>query len=156
MIAEALLAVGSAGAAVAAWQVAPAAIRRFAPGHGLHRYAMSPSQLRAELAEQDREMNGLVCAMSTVSNERDDAVRSAVAWEEAAHQAADRIGELAEEAREVKQLRETVTGLRAELANAYPIRPLLADRAEEETLPHGIPKVTGAPFATTNPGRVRA
>lgn len=150
MIAYALLAGGSAAALAVTLQLAPAAVRRFAPvGRGLHRYGMSRAQLR-------RENSQLMCALTTVSGDRDDAVRSALAWQEAAHQAADRIGELAEEAREVKQLRETVTGLRAELANAHPIRPLLADRSEEETLPHGIPKVTGTRFATTDPGRVRA
>lgn len=157
MILNALVAGGSAGALVLVWQAAPAVIQRLTPaGSGLHRYAMTPAQLRAELARSDRENDELTCALSTVSNERDRAVRVAWTWRHTAHKAADRIDELAEQARDVKQLRESNRALRAELANVRTIRPLLTDRAKEDTLPHGIPVITGAPYATTDLGRIRA
>ncbi|NUR04360.1 MAG: hypothetical protein HOY79_50005 [Streptomyces sp.] len=147
MIASALLAGGSASALIVAWQVAPAVVQRLAPGSGLHRYAMSPADLRRENAH-------LMCALTKVSGDRDNAVRSALEWQEAANLAATRIDELTAEASEVKQLREANTGLRAELANARPIRPLLADRAEEDTLPHGIAIAAGSALA--DPGRIDA
>lgn len=157
MIAYALLAAGSAAALVLAWQAAPLIVGRLAPaGSGLHRYATTPGRLRAELADLDREMNDLVCALTTVSNDRDRAVRTAWAWRHAAHRAKDRIAELEEQAREAQQLRESNRSLRAHLANATKVSQAATFGDDDPTVPHGIPVVTSAPYASTDPGRIRA
>ncbi|MGC9540211.1 hypothetical protein [Streptomyces sp. UG1] len=157
MIAYAIVAGGSAGALVLAWQAAPLIVQRFTPaGRGLHRYAMTPAQLRAELARSDRDMGALVCALTTVSNDRDRAVRTAWAWRHAAHKAADRITELAEQASDAKQLRESNRSLRAQLANATAVSQAATFGDDDPTVPGGIPVITGAPYASTDPGRIRA
>ncbi|MFF4548635.1 hypothetical protein ACFY1J_31120 [Streptomyces sp. NPDC001406] len=156
MIVYALAAGGSAGALVLAWQSLPRVIQRLAPaGSGLHRYAKTPGQLRAELARSDRENEDLACALTTVSNDRDRAVRTAWAWRHAAHMAADRVGELAEQAREVPQLREDTRALRAQLANATAVSQAATFGDDDPTVPGGIPIITGAPYASKDPGRIR-
>ena len=156
MILDAVLAATVADAGVAAWWAVPRLMQRFAPGSGLHRYAMTPAQLRAESARHARLARDLKCAVVHLVGQVDAVTAKHSNATVLLGKAEQLVADLEEQVREVPQLRQTVTALRAELANTRPIRPLLTDRAEEDTLPHGIQVVTGAAFATTDPGRVRA
>lgn len=140
MIAELFLAVGVSGTAAAAYFVAPA-------GHGMHRYVVPRSQLRADLARAERHVEELFCQLIAATSELEataverDSLRAHLGK-------AERL--VTDVESEATTLREANKALKATLANATAVRPLTPVHALPPVAPPlssaAVP-LSQAPFA---------
>ncbi|MCQ9178715.1 hypothetical protein KMT30_06655 [Streptomyces sp. IBSBF 2953] len=137
MIAYLFLAVGASGTAAAAYFVAPA-------GHGLHRYVVPRSTLRADLARKERQVEELACRLTgalselgSVEGERD---RLRAELGKAEQLVTDAEGEASEHRRENR-------ALKAALANANAIRPLVPVHALPPAPSTPVPSSTAVPLS---------
>lgn len=115
MIAELFFAAGVSGTAAAVYFVAPA-------GHGVHRYVVPRSQLRADLARMERHVEELACQLTAMTSE----LEATAAERDSLRVHLGKAERLVTDAEtEATTLREANKVLKATLANATAIRPLV-------------------------------